>query len=122
MKIAQADDVQAQRLHRREILHRRVERSGRARATGEVEMEMVHDGLVAGERLERVAVREGEHRLPRRFTASGAGVEVHAHLLHRAGRRVEEREVLDIMRILLRGPPDACRTPNRPSASLRYQT
>ncbi|MBW8867899.1 MAG: hypothetical protein JF610_11320 [Acidobacteria bacterium] len=101
MEIAQADHVQAQRLHRREILEGRIERSGQALPAGEVEMEVVDEGLVAGNRLERVAVREREHRLTRRFAGLGAGVEVDAHLLHGSGRRVVEREVLRVARFFL---------------------
>ncbi len=100
MEVAQADDVQAERAHRHQILERRVERSGRALTTGEVEMEVVHERLVAGNRLERVAVREGQHRLPRRLAGVRARVEIHAHLLHRAGRRIVEREVLHVSRFL----------------------
>ena len=60
VKIAQADDVESERFHRGEILHRRVERSRRAHALGEPQVEMIHHRLVAGKRLEGVAVRERE--------------------------------------------------------------
>ena len=100
MEVAQADDVQAERAHRHQILERRVERSGGALTAGEVEMEVVDERLVAGQRLERVAVREGQHRLTRRLAGVGAGVEIHAHLLHGSGRRVVEREILHVARFL----------------------
>ena len=41
------------------------------------QMEVVHERLVAGHRLERVVVREREHGLPRRFAGVRAHVEVH---------------------------------------------
>ena len=100
MEVAQADDVEAERPHRRQVLERRVERSGRALPPGEVEMEVVHERLVAGKRFERVAVREGQHGLTRRLAPVGARVEIDAHPLHRAGRRIVEREILHVLRIL----------------------
>ena len=57
--------------HRRQILERRVERSRRALPAGEVEVEVVHERLVAGDRLERVVVRERQHRPARGSPASG---------------------------------------------------
>ena len=99
VKITQADDVEPERLHRDEILHRRVERSRGADALGESQVEVIHECLVAGDRLERVVVRECHHRLTRGLGAVGGRVEVDAHLLPRARRRVEEREVLDVLRV-----------------------
>ena len=108
MEVAQADDVQADRAHRHQVLERRVERSGGALPAGEVEMEVVDERLVAGDRLERIAVREGQHGLTRRLAGVGAGVEVHAHLLHGARRRVVEREILHVARLVFTlGHPDA---------------
>ena len=99
MEVAQADDVQAQRLHRREILKRRVERSRSPLAPGEVEMEVIDERLVPSERLEGIAVREGQHALARRLTRVRAHVEIHAHLLLGSGRRVVQREILHVLRI-----------------------
>ena len=65
MEIAEANDVQPERLHRDEILDRCIERPGRLHPIGEPQMEMVHHRLVAGNRLERIVVSKREHRLPR---------------------------------------------------------
>ena len=62
---------------------------------------MIHHRLVARYGFEHVAVGERQHRLASRFARVGARVEVDAHLLPRARRRVEEREVLHILRVLL---------------------
>ena len=100
MEIAQADDVQPERLHRDQILEHGVERSRQPLPSGEIEMEVVDERLVAGNRLEGVAVREGERGLAR-LAGVRARVEVHAHLLHGAGRRVVEREILRVARLFL---------------------
>ena len=60
-------------------------------------MEVVHHRLVAGNRLEDVAVRVRHHRLSRGFCRVGRDQVVHRHALHRAGRRVVQREVLDVL-------------------------
>jgi len=67
VEVAQADDVQAERFHRGEILDRRVERARGFHAIGKPQVEVVHHRLVAGNRLEHVVVGEGQHRLARRF-------------------------------------------------------
>src|SRR5262245_28853206 len=100
MEVAQPDDVQPERLHRGEILERRVERSRQTLAPGEVEVEVIDEGLVPGNRLERIAVCERERGLTRRFARLRTGVEVHAHLLDGSRRRVVEGEVLYVSRLL----------------------
>src|SRR5204862_3570868 len=65
-----------------------------------IEMEVVHERLVASERLEHIAVREREHSLARRLAGFRAGVEIHAHPLHGSRRRIVEREILHVLRIL----------------------
>ena len=97
MEVAQADDVDADGPHGHQVLERVVERSGRAQPLGEPQVEMVHHRLVAGQRLEDVAVREGHHGLPRRLGRLRRGEEVHRHALHRSRRRVVQREVLDVL-------------------------
>src|SRR5262245_2644515 len=42
-------------------------------------MEVIHERLVAGHRLECLAVREREDSLPRRLARVGTDVEIHAH-------------------------------------------
>ena len=61
---------------------------------------MVHERLVAWQRFERIAMREGQHSLARRLARVGAHVEIHAHLLYGAGRRIVEGEILHVLRIL----------------------
>ena len=100
MEITQADDVEPERLHGREVLHGRVERSRCSDALCEPQMEMVDHRLIAAHRLEDVVVSEGQHRLASLLAAPAARVEVDRHLLPRARRRIEEGEVLDILRIL----------------------
>ena len=65
-------------------------------------MEMVHERLVARQRLELVAVREPEHRLARALGRIRTGVEIHAHVLHGARWGVEQGEVVRVLRSLLR--------------------
>src|SRR5262245_51334365 len=108
MEVAQPDDVQSERLHRGEILERRVERTRQTLASGEVEVEVIDEGLVPRNRLERIAVRERERSLTRRLAWLRTGVEVHAHLLHGSRRRVVEGVVLHVSRLLFAlGHPDA---------------
>ena len=97
MEIAQADDVEADRLHRHQVLQRRVE-PAHAHPVDHPEMEVVDERLVARNRLEDVVVRERQRGLSRRFACLRAGVEEHRHLLPRARRRVVQRVVLLVLR------------------------
>ena len=97
MEVAQADDVEADRLHRHQILKRRVEPAD-AHPIDHPEMEVVDERLVARNRLEDVVVRKRQRRLPRRFAWLRTRVEVHRHLLPRAGGRVVQRVVLLVLR------------------------
>ena len=63
-------------------------------------MEVVDERLVPRDWFERIAVREREHRLTRRLAGIRARVEIDAHLLHGSGRRVVQREILHVLRIL----------------------
>jgi len=57
---------------------------------------VVRERLVSGQRQVSVAVRERQHRLARRLARVGARVHIHAHVLQGAGRRVVEREIVDL--------------------------
>ena len=96
VEIAQADHIEADRLHRHQILKRRVE-PAHAHPVGHAQMEMVDERFVAWNRLEHVVVRERERSLPRRFGWLRADVEEHLHLLPRARRRVVQRVVLLVL-------------------------
>ena len=82
---------------------------------------MIHERLVPGNRLERVVMREGQRRLPRRLGRVGR-IEEHRHFLPRAWGRVVEREVLDVLRAS--SSDSAMRIPMLyvVSVSFRYQT
>ncbi len=101
MEIAEADDVEAERPHRHQILERLIERSPSRCRPVKSQVEVIDERLVAGHRLERVAVRECHHLLAAsRRRPSGLAQEIHAHPLHRAGRRIEQREILQVLRLL----------------------
>src|SRR5262249_30071807 len=63
-------------------------------------MKMIHHCLVACDGFEDVVVRESQDRLARLLTVRTARIEVDRHPLQSAGGRVEEGEILDILRIL----------------------
>src|SRR4026207_764238 len=70
-------------------------------------MEVITERRGAGDRLEDVAMRERQPRLTRRLSGVGADVEVDAHLLHGAWRRVVEGEILHVARLVFTfGHPD----------------
>ena len=60
-------------------------------------MEVIHHRLVAGHRLEDVAVRVRHHCLSRGLSRVRRDQVVHRHALHRARRCVVQREVLDVL-------------------------
>ncbi len=99
VKIAQANDVQAERAHRHEVLEWLIE-IRQPLAAGEIKMEVIDECLVAGHRLEGVSVCKGHHLLASRISVLWAREEVDAHGLNGARRRVEQREVFEILRFL----------------------
>ena len=68
---------------------------------------MIDKRLVARHRLEHVAVREGEDGLARGLGAERAGVEINAHALHGARRRVDEFERREVIHLFLFGLANA---------------
>src|SRR6516165_9383950 len=100
MEIAQADDVQTESAHRREVLQWRVERSCIADASREVEMKVIHEGLVARNRLERVVMGERQNILTRSFGLVRARIKIDRHPLDGSRRRIVECKILNVFRIL----------------------
>jgi hypothetical protein len=96
VEVAESDHVEADRLHRNQILQRRVE-PAHAHAIGDAEMEVIDERFIPGYRLEDVFVGECERRGSRRFAGVGSGVEIHRHLLPRARGRVVQRVVLLVL-------------------------
>ena len=65
VEIAQADDVEADRLHRDQILQRSVE-SADAHSVDDAQMKVVDERLIARNGFENVVVRKCQRRLSRR--------------------------------------------------------
>jgi hypothetical protein len=101
VEVAESDDVDASSTHDHQVLKSIVERPRRALALREPQMEVVHHGLVAGNGLELIAVREAHHSLARRLGRSRTDQKISGHPLPGAWRRVVEREVVNVLRDLL---------------------
>ena len=107
MEVREDRDVDAESAKYRQPARLLVERAGICELLVEVEMEVAHQDFVAGHRLVDIIVRESHYRLLRGAAVERAQIEVDGHALHRSGRRVVKREIVEVSAGLADAPiPD----------------